>query len=326
MQQRIRVFTAFSGYDSQLMALRRLQDSYDLNIDFVGWCELDKAAILSHNAVFSEYSKVHYPDITTIDWSSVADFDLLFYSSCCQSVSRTGAHGGFEKGSGTQSSLIWSSLDGIKEKMPKYCILENVDDMISKTYLPSFIKWQRSVDSLGYHSVAMVMNAADYGVPQIRKRLFMVSIRNDIKQNFSPPAHFPRRLSFDDIIEKKVDERYYFSHSEAVRYYLRLSGKEVDERTIANIAEPHDGHPVWWMPSLTCKDRHDGIVIPTLKATGYNYFKSKNCFSTGYYPQCAILEIWQGNCSKEIDYDVLIKTSKPSSAKITNAGCRLILE
>lgn len=102
MQQRIRVFTAFSGYDSQWMALRRLQESYEqLSIELVGWCEIDKAAIVSHNSVFSEYSNVHFPDVTIIDWSNVADFDLLFYSSCCQSVSRTGAHGGFEQGSGT---------------------------------------------------------------------------------------------------------------------------------------------------------------------------------------------------------------------------------
>lgn len=82
----IRVFTAFSGYDSQCMALERAGIEYDL----VGWSEIDKYAILAHDAVFPQFKGRNYGDITKIDWNSVPDFDLFTYSSPCQDFSKAG--------------------------------------------------------------------------------------------------------------------------------------------------------------------------------------------------------------------------------------------
>ena len=82
----IRVFTAFSGYDSQCMALERAGIQYDL----VGWSEIDKYAIQAHNAIFPQYQDRNYGDITKIDWGKVPDFDLFTYSSPCQDFSRAG--------------------------------------------------------------------------------------------------------------------------------------------------------------------------------------------------------------------------------------------
>ena len=73
------VFTAFSGYDSQCLALKRLGIPFDL----VGWSEIDKNAIIAHNALFPEYKERNYGDISKIDWSQVPDFDLFTYSSPC---------------------------------------------------------------------------------------------------------------------------------------------------------------------------------------------------------------------------------------------------
>ena len=75
----IRVFTTFSGYDSQCVALERLGLEYEL----VGWSEIDKYAIDAHNALFPQYAERNYGDIRSIDWSQVPDFDLFTYSSPC---------------------------------------------------------------------------------------------------------------------------------------------------------------------------------------------------------------------------------------------------
>lgn len=75
----LKVFTAFSGYDSQCMALDRLGVDYDL----VGWSEIDPHAIIAHNAVYPQYKDRNFNDITKIDWSTVPDFDLLTYSFPC---------------------------------------------------------------------------------------------------------------------------------------------------------------------------------------------------------------------------------------------------
>ena len=97
----LKVFTAFSGYDSQCLALNRLGIPYEL----VGWSEIDKAAIVAHNALFPQYADRNYGDISKIDWSVVPDFDLFTYSSPCTDFSNAGAQAGGEEGSGTRSSL-----------------------------------------------------------------------------------------------------------------------------------------------------------------------------------------------------------------------------
>ena len=118
----LRVFTAFSGYDSQCLALNRLGIDYDL----VGWSEIDPAAIKAHDALFPQYADRNYGDISKIDWSQVPDFDLFTYSSPCTDFSNAGQQAGGEEGSGTRSSLLWECRKTILAKKPKYLMFENV--------------------------------------------------------------------------------------------------------------------------------------------------------------------------------------------------------
>lgn len=90
----LKVFTAFSGYDSQCMALDRLGVDYDL----VGWSEIDKYAIQAHNAVYPQYRDRNFGDICHIDWAKVPDFDLFTYSFPCTDISTAGKQAGLEKG------------------------------------------------------------------------------------------------------------------------------------------------------------------------------------------------------------------------------------
>lgn len=75
----LRVFTSFSGYDSQCLALRRLGIPFEL----VGWSEIDKYAIQAHDVLFPEAKGRNYGDISKIDWAQVPDFDLFTYSFPC---------------------------------------------------------------------------------------------------------------------------------------------------------------------------------------------------------------------------------------------------
>ena len=75
----LRVFTTFSGYDSQCLALKKAGIPFDL----IGWSEIEKRAIMAHDAIFPEYKDRNYGDICKIDWTQVPDFDLFTYSSPC---------------------------------------------------------------------------------------------------------------------------------------------------------------------------------------------------------------------------------------------------
>ena len=95
---KLRVFTAFSGYDSQCMALQRLAERHDdFEFELVGWSEIEQNAIAAHNAVFPQWSDRNYGDICAIDWSKVPDFDLFTYSSPCQDFSLAGVQRGGKK-------------------------------------------------------------------------------------------------------------------------------------------------------------------------------------------------------------------------------------
>jgi DNA (cytosine-5)-methyltransferase 1 len=170
----LRVFTTFSGYDSQCLALKKAGIPFDL----IGWSEIEKRAIIAHDAIFPEYKDRNYGDICKIDWNTLPDFDLFTYSSPCQSFSIAGKRLGGEEGSGTKSSLLWECKKAIEIKKPKYLMLENVKMLVSNNFIQTFMKWVEFLNSLGYVSSWKVLNGRDYGIPQYRSRVFVVSILN----------------------------------------------------------------------------------------------------------------------------------------------------
>ena len=224
----LRVFTAFSGYDSQCLALNRLGIDYDL----VGWSEIDPAAIKAHNALFPQYEERNYGDISKIDWSQVPDFDLFTYSSPCTDFSNAGAQAGGEERSGTRSSLLWECRKTILAKKPKYLLFENVKALVSDKFLYLFEKWCKELESYGYANYYQVLNSKDYGVPQSRERIFMVSIlKTDDEPN--PYYEFPRPVPLtkcvEDILEDNVPEKYYMKQEVTDRYIDIMNQEYPDE-------------------------------------------------------------------------------------------------
>ena len=205
----IRVFTSFSGYDSQCLALNRLAaDNPQFSYELVGWSEIDRFAIQAHNALFPQWSDRNYGDISKIDWSQVPDFDLFTYSSPCQDFSNAGKQAGGEKGSGTRSSLLWECERAIAAKRPKYLLMENVAALVQSKFIRLFNRWQLTLESYGYKNFAQVLNAKHYGVPQNRERIFMVSILDE-SAHYEFPKPFPLTRRIKDVLETNVDERYY---------------------------------------------------------------------------------------------------------------------
>ena len=221
----LRVFTTFSGYDSQCLALDRLPIDYEL----VGWSEIDRYAIQAHNALYPQWADRNYGDITKIDWAKVPDFDLFTYSSPCQDFSQAGLQRGGEQGSGTRSSLLWECERAIAAKKPKYLLMENVAALVSQKFIKLFNRWQVVLQGYGYKSFPQVLNAKDYGVPQNRERIFLVSILDEeARYEFPKKEKLTRRLK--DVLETEVDERYYLN-DERVRGLLLSTqteyGKEI---------------------------------------------------------------------------------------------------
>lgn len=199
----LKVFTAFSGYDSQCMALDRMKIDYEL----VGWSEIDKYAIMAHNAIYPQYKDRNFGDISKIDWENVPDFDLFTYSFPCTDISSAGQQKGLEEGSGTRSGLLWECKKAIELKRPKYLLMENVKALTQKKFLPYLHKWHSFLTEMGYTNFTQILNSKNFGVPQNRERVFMVSILGDAWFDFPKPFQSDKKLK--DLLDENVDDRYY---------------------------------------------------------------------------------------------------------------------
>lgn len=207
----LNVITLFSGYDSQCLALNRLGLPYDL----AAWCEIDRHAITAHNALFPQWSGRNLGDVSKVDWAEwhrrhPQPIDLLTYSSPCQDFSSAGLQRGGEEGSGTRSGLLWETERAVRELRPRHLVFENVGGLVSDKFIDLFQRWQVRLEGYGYTNFAQLMNAKDYGVPQNRLRIFMVSVLDCRRAYYFPkPFKLERRLK--DVLEQNVEERYYLS-------------------------------------------------------------------------------------------------------------------
>jgi DNA (cytosine-5)-methyltransferase 1 len=205
------------------MALDKLGIDYEL----VGWSEIDKYAIQAHNAVYPQWADRNFGDISKIDWANVPDFDLFTYSFPCQDISSAGKQRGLQKGSETRSSLLWECQKAIEAKRPKYCLMENVAALVSEKFRPFFLEWERLMCRYGYANYNKVLNAKDYGIPQNRERIFLVSILDPNKAFYWPePMRLEKRLK--DVLEQNVDEKYYLSDLSINRLVKNLGGGKLE--------------------------------------------------------------------------------------------------
>lgn len=219
----IRVFEAFAGYGSQAMALKRLQSDFPgkVKFDFVGISEIEPYAIAAYNAIHGD--TLNFGDISKIDWAQVPDFDLFTYSFPCQDISTAGKQKGFIEGSGSRSSLLWECRRAIEAKRPRFLLMENVKALVQKKFMPEFQRWIDTLADLGYTSFWQVLNAKDFGIPQNRERVFMVSILGDATFEFPKPFPLEKRLR--DVLEENVDESYYLSDAQTQRILAHCERK-----------------------------------------------------------------------------------------------------
>ena len=218
----LRVFEAFAGYGSQSIALRNLGIEYEV----VAISEIDKYAIKAYEAIHGPTNNLG--DICKIDPSDIPDHDLFTYSFPCQDLSVAGKQTGL--GEGTRSGLLYECEKVIEAKKPKYLLLENVKNLVGKKFKPQFDEWLEYLEGLGYTNYWQVLNAKDYGVPQNRERVFVVSILGDHK-----PYKFADKILLDkciaDILEEQVDEKYYLSEEIQKRFKITNQNKNIIRTT-----------------------------------------------------------------------------------------------
>ena len=215
--QPVRLIELFAGIGAQAKALENLK----IPFEHYRACEIDKYAMMSYNAVHgtdfevSDICKLKGEDLGIVETDKYCY--ILTYSFPCQDLSNAGKQKGMTKGSGTRSGLLWEVERLLKEttELPQILLMENVPAVIGKKNFDDFSSWLRSLEGMGYENHYQLLNAKDYGVPQNRNRCYMVSILNGGGYEFPLPIPLNRRLK--DVLEDKVEEKYYLSQEAVAR-------------------------------------------------------------------------------------------------------------
>lgn len=126
----------------------------------------------------------YYQDIMLLDGNDFkGKVDLFVGGSPCQSFSSVGFQGGLEDARGT---LFYEFARLVKEIEPKVFIYENVRNLLQHDGGRTWEVVENIFNSLGYHYKFAVLNAADYGIPQTRRRLFVVGFKDEVEFDFPP--------------------------------------------------------------------------------------------------------------------------------------------
>ena len=221
--RKIKLLSLFSGIGAFETALDRMNIEYEL----VNFCEIDKYAAKSYCAVHEVDESKNLGDITKVDTSLLPnDIDLITYGFPCQDISLSGLQKGFEyNGERTRSGLFFEALRIIEDTKPRVAIAENVKNLVSKKFAKEFEIVLSSLENAGYNNYWQVLNSKNYGIPQNRERVFIVSIRKDLDDgNFKFGEPFPLEFRLKDLLEEKVDEKYYLSEK-AISYVCSTGTK-----------------------------------------------------------------------------------------------------
>lgn len=184
----------------------------------------------------------NYVSVTDMDGALLpADMDALTYSFPCQDLSIGhawhGATEGIDRSAANRSSQLWEIERILKERkaspraMPKFLLMENVPNIISRSHNKNFEDWKQSLVDLGYYNKFYVLVSSNFGTPQVRKRAYLMSFYTD----------------GDKKLEAKLDKYFNTNNLEEVRQspshlskYLRTDYSSGTFKQEANESQPND--------------------------------------------------------------------------------------
>ena len=208
-------------------------------------CDKDRQARKTYQANFGEEPE---GDITTIAADSLPDFNILCGGFPCQPFSIAGKKRGFKD---TRGTLFFEIARIIKEKQPEVVFLENVANLARHDNGNTLRVILDTLDGLGYDVYYQILNAAWYGVPQIRKRIYFVCFRKDLQVDFSFPEPTFEDVAVEDYLEDDVDEKYYLDINSITFYKPDTDIRQLDTYRMGYIGSISQGRRVYSVKGCT---------------------------------------------------------------------------
>ena len=218
----MKILSLFSGIGAFEKALENIDADYEL----INYCEIDKYASKAFSLIHNLDENLNLGDITKIETETFPnDIDIITYGFPCQDISNAGKQAGFtdENGDLTRSGLFFEALRIIEDTQPKFAIAENVKALTGNKFKVEFKIVLDSLNDAGYKNYWAVLNAKDYGIPQNRERVFIISIRKDIDHGFHFPEPYELKLKLADLLEETVDEKYYLTEKQIENFIYQIA-------------------------------------------------------------------------------------------------------
>ena len=212
----------------------------------------------THNLI--NIMEVHGKDLEIVDTDKYEY--IMTYSFPCQDLSLAGKRQGMstsQKDGGTRSGLLWEverilgEIVGGGLQLPQILVMENVPEVIGTGNIGDFNKWEHRLEELGYKNYVEILNAKNYGIPQNRRRCFMVSILGEYAYNF--PIKLKREYLLGDLLEKFAAKKYYLTDE----HIERISNWKAQQKPLENAKTN-----VLCSPTLTARgagEDHSGMVL-----------------------------------------------------------------
>jgi len=204
-------------------------------------------------------------DVTKVDGKELEYADLMVWGFPCTDISVAGLVKGFidEEGNVTRSGLYYEGLRILRETMPKYSIIENVKNLVGKKFKEQFESMLEDIKGLGYNNYWKVLNAKDFGIPQNRERVFIISIREDVDTGkFEFPKAFDNGLRLKDFLENNIEPKYYISQEKTDKLISQL--KDKNNLMLDMCQSKREGHPreyTDYSPTLSARDYKEPRLI-----------------------------------------------------------------
>ena len=199
----IKVIDLFAGIGGFHLAFK----SFGANIVYASEWDIEAAKIYEEN-----YGLKPVGDITKIDEKDIPDHDIMCAGFPCQAFSISGNQRGFEDSRGTLF-LMWRELQ--KKKKPKIIFLENVKNLVRHNGGQTYDTIKNVLNEIGYDVYDAILDSADYGSAQSRKRVYIVCFRKDMGiREFSFPEPLEKHKYVEDIIVEQDCDKYQITRND----------------------------------------------------------------------------------------------------------------